>query len=197
MILKRTLTTSLCGLLLLTGGCTSRKDPSKANFENAIDSYYSAHPECLWSAPVRFPMEADPSKDGQTTALDALTDAGLLTRTAEQKKVFIFGSKQVNGYDLSGKGRQAWTADQQQPGYGNFCFGHRVVTSVDNYTTSGDTQGATVASVDYHFKVTGAPGWADSAEIKTAFPTMAADLAGQQVDKATLVLSNDGWQVSK
>ena len=143
-------------------------------------------------------MQGDPSKQSETAPLDALTDAGMLTRTAEQKKVFIFGSKQVNDYDLSAKGRSEWIPDQQQPGFGNFCFGHRDVTSIDNFTTSGDAQGATIANVDYHFKVTGSPAWAQSTEMRTAFPNLAADLAGSQVDKTTLVLtSSDGWQVSK
>lgn len=188
----------LCALLLLAAGCSSKKDASKANFKSAIDSYYSAHPDCLWSSPVQFPMQADPSKQDQVAGLNALTDAGMLTRTVEQKKVFIFGSKPVNDYDLSAKGRSEWVPDQQQPGFGNFCFGHREVTSVDNFTTSGDAQGATIANVDYHFTLVGAPAWAESTEMKTAFPTLAADLSSTQVDKATLVLTgSDGWQVSK
>lgn len=188
----------VCGLLLLAAGCSSKNKPSKANFASAIDSYYSAHPDCLWSSPVKFPMQTDPSKQSETAGLDALTDAGMLTRTAEQKREFIFGSKQVNDYDLSDKGRSQWIPDQQQPGFGNFCFGHRDVTSIDNFSTSGDAQGATIANVDYHFKITGAPAWAENTEMKTAFPTMAADLDGTQVDKAALVLTrDDGWQVSK
>ncbi|TCK71529.1 hypothetical protein [Acidipila rosea] len=186
------------GMILLAAGCSSKKDPTKANFKEAINSYYSAHPECVWTSPVKFPVEADPSKEGQTAGLDALTDAGLLTRTSEQKKVFIFGSKQINSYDLSDRGRSAWTPDQQQPGSGNFCFGHRDVTTVDNFTTSGDQQGATIANVDYHFTISDIASWARSTEMKTAFPTIQADIAGAQIDKATLVLTgNDGWQVSK
>lgn len=186
----------LSAALLLAAGCTSRKVPSKDNFKTAIGNYYSAHPECIWSSPVKFPVEADPKAGDQTAGYDALTDAGLLTRTTAQKKEFIFATKQVNDYDLSSKGRSLWTADAEQPGYGNFCFGHRDVTSVDNFSTSSDHNGAQVANVDYHYRLSGVTDWAKSQEMQTAFPTIQADLSGSRVDKATLINTDDGWQVS-
>ncbi len=187
----------LCAGLLFSAGCSSKKDATNANFKTAIGNYYNAHPECVWDSPVKFPVEADPNKGDQTSGYDALTDAGLLTRTSAQKKVFIFGSKQVNDYDLSDKGRSTWTPDSTQPGYGNFCYGHREVTSVDNAVTNGDKNGQSIANVDYHYTVSGVAGWANSTEMKTAFPTIQAEQSGSKVDKATLVLTNDGWQVSK
>lgn len=182
--------------LLVAVGCTSKKAPSKENFKTAIGNYYSAHPECIWSSPVKFPVEADPKAGDQTAGYDALTDAGLLTRTIAQKKIFIFATKQVNDYDLSSKGRALWTADQNQPGYGNFCFGHRDVTSVDDFSTSNDHNGAQIANVDYHYKTSGVADWAKSKEMQTAFPTIQADLSGSRIDKATLINTDDGWQVS-
>ncbi len=186
----------VCAALLVSAGCSDRKAASKDNFKKAIGNYYNAHAECVWSSPVKFPVEADPKAGDQTASYDALTDAGLLTRTPAQKKVFIFGSKQVNDYDLSSKGRSTWTPDQQQPGYGNFCFGHRVVTAVDDFTTSSDSKGDKVASADYHYTIGDVAGWAQSTEMKTAFPTIQADMSGTKVDKATLINTDDGWQVS-
>ena len=186
----------LCVSLLLSAGCSSKKAATKDNFKKAIGNYYNAHPECVWSSPVKFPVEADPNKGDQTAGYDALTDAGLLTRTSAQKKVFIFGSKQVNDYDLSDKGRSSWTPDQTQPGYGNFCYGHREVTAIDDFSTSGDKNGQSIANVDYHYTVSGVAGWANSTEMKTAFPTIQAVQSGAKVDKATLVQTDDGWQVS-
>lgn len=193
---KRVLSAMLCGSLLIAAGCSSKKAASNDNFKKAIGNYYNAHPECVWSSPVKFPVEADPNKGDQTTGYDALTDAGLLTRTSAQKKVFIFGSKQVNDYDLSSKGRSVWAPDQSQPGYGNFCFGHRDVTSIDNFTTSNDNNGAQVANVGYHYTISGISDWAQSTEMKTAFPTIQADTSGGKVDKATLINTDNGWQVS-
>ena len=141
------------------------------------------------------PAQADSSKDNQTKGFDALTDAGLLVRSSAEKKRFLVGSKQVNNYDLSDKGRSAWTADQTQPGYGNFCFGHREVTTIDSFSPA-DNPDATQFSVAYHYDVASVPDWASTTEMKTAFPQLAADTSGQQAATATLVKSSQGWQVT-
>jgi hypothetical protein len=97
----------------------------------------------------------------------------------------------VNNYDLSDKGRSHWTADPSQPGYGNFCFGHPEVTSID--VISPDTGGATQYSVSYHYALN-LPDWANTPEIKTAFPSIAAESAGATAT-ANLTKTNGGWQV--
>jgi hypothetical protein len=185
-------TTLMCLFLALAAGCSSKKDATKANFKDAIDTYYSAHPECLWSTTVKFPTRSDTSDSDKTTQYDALTDQGLLTRQQDTRKVFIFGTKQVNDYDLSDKGRTAWTADPQQPGYGNFCFGHRDVTTVDDFTANGGT-----ATVNYHYQLGGVAPWANNTEIETAFPAVQADLASPLSDKANLTLGDNGWVLTK
>ena len=185
-----------CSLLALAAGCTSKKDATKSNLESAINTYYSAHPECLWTASVKFPTQTGTSDTGKTQGYDALTDQGLLTRIQDTKKVFIFGSKQVSDFDLSSKGHAAWTADPQQPGFGNFCYGHRDVTSIDSFTPTNNTPGSTT-TVDYHYQLSNVASWANNAEVKTAFPNVATALAGTQADKATLALTDNGWQVSK
>jgi hypothetical protein len=183
--------------LLAVAGCHSKQAATKSNFKTAIGNFYNAHPECVWSSPVKFPVEVDPKNSDQSTQYNALFDAGLLTRTTQQKKEFIFGSKQVSVYDLSSKGRSLWSPEQTSPGYGNFCFGHRSVTSVDNFTTSTNGNGDQIANVDYHWNLSGTQGWANSTEMHTAFPTIQADASGGQVAQATLVNSNDGWQLSQ
>ncbi len=194
MISTRTLarTMLMCLALALAAGCSSKKDATKANFKDAIDTYYSAHPECLWSTTVKFPTRSDTSDSDKTTQYDALTDQGLLTRQQDTRKVFIFGTKQVNDYDLSDKGRAAWTPDPQQPGYGNFCFGHRDVTTVDDFTANGGT-----ATVNYHYQLGAVAPWANNTEIETAFPAVQADLASPLSDKANLTLSDNGWVLVK
>ncbi len=193
MILKSTTRAAiLCALLTLAAGCSSKKDATKANFKDAINTYYGAHPECLWSTTVKFPTRADTSDTSKTAGYDALTDQGLLTRQADSRKVFIFGSKEVNNYDLSEKGRSNWTPDPQNPGYGNFCYGHRDVTAVDDFAVNGGT-----ATVDYHYQLGAVSPWADNTEIKTAFPTVQASLASPLSDKASLTLTDNGWLLTK
>ncbi|MFP5228460.1 MAG: hypothetical protein ACLGXA_12620 [Acidobacteriota bacterium] len=185
----------LAGLsLFAAAGCHRKNAVDPGAFKSALNSYYSAQPVCVWSSPVKFPAQADTNNEDQTKGFDALTDAGMLVRTPEQKKRFLIGSKQVNDYDLSDKGRSTWTADPSQPGYGNFCFGHREVSSIDSFTPpDGD---AAQYTVNYHNTVTGVPDWAASAEMRTAFPKIAALTSGQQTASATLVKSSSGWQVT-
>ncbi len=77
-------TASLC-FVLLTAGCNKKADDS-LNFKNALDNYYSAHPACLWSDPVKFPIQADTSDSSKTARYDALVDQGLLVRTTAEKR---------------------------------------------------------------------------------------------------------------
>jgi hypothetical protein len=185
----------LCGSLIYAAGCNKNK-PDTANFKAAINNYYSAHPSCVWLSPVKLPAQADANNDEQTKGFDALTDAGLLARTPQEKKRFLIGSKQVNDYDLSDKGRTQWTADTSQPGYGNFCYGHREVTSIDNATMGANQNGANTATVNYHYDLAGVPDWAKTQEMQAAFPTMQADLATSKAATTTLVQTQNNWQVS-
>ena len=178
------------GIILFAVGCHS-KMVDKAELRSALNNYYSSRQDCLWPAPVKFPAQADTTNEDQTQGFDALTDAGLLTRTPAEKKRFLVGSKRVNNYDLSSQGRTHWTPDPSQPGYGNFCFGHPEVTSIDEITPN--TGGAPQYTVSYHYGLN-PPDWANTAEMKTAFPSLAAQSSGAAAT-ATLTQTNGSWQV--
>jgi len=179
-------------VILFAAGCKENVVDTIA-FKSALNSYYAKQQACLFAAPVKFPAQADTSKDEETKADDALTDAGLLTRKREEKKRFLIGSKQVNDYDLSDQGRGSWTPDPSQPGYGNFCYGHPEVSAIDSSSTADDA--GTRYNVTYHYAVSSPPGWANSAEMKNAFPKLAADTSNQEVATAALVKSEKGWLV--
>jgi hypothetical protein len=117
------------------------------SYKAAINNHYKAFPMCIWSQPKKFPVQAATSDDAKTEGYDALTQEGLLVRTTAEKKVLIIASKQVNNYDLSGTGRTSWTPDSSQPGYGNFCYGNREVTSVDDSPLGTNGSGAKTVDV--------------------------------------------------
>jgi hypothetical protein len=167
------------------------------SYKAAINDHYKAFRVCLWSAPKKFPVQAATSDDAKTEGYDALTQEGLLARTTAEKKVLIIASKQVNNYDLSEKGRTSWTPDTSQPGYGNFCYGTREVTSIDNSTEGTNGQGAKTVAVAYHYKIANVAAWADTAEMKTAYPSLAAALGANPSDNATLVQTGDHWTYTK
>jgi hypothetical protein len=188
-------TAALCGTLIaLATGCNKKAD-NTINFTSAINSYYSAHPACLWTDPIKFPVQADTSNNSKTSNYDALVDQGLLVRTTAEKKVLIIASKQVNNYDLSDKGRAAWTADTTQPGYGNFCYGHRKVSNIDSSTPTTSDPGATT-QVTYHYNIPDAAAWATAPETQNAYPQLQTELAAPQNAQATLTNTTNGWQVS-
>jgi len=185
----------LCGAAaVLFIGCDKKVD-NTTNFTSAINTYYSAHPACLWSDEIKFPVQADTSDASKTAPYDALVDQGLLVRTTAEKKKLIIASKQVNNYDLSDQGRAAWTADVQQPGYGNFCYGHRKVSRIDSTSPTTSEVGATT-QVSYHYTIGDAPAWATAAETQNAYPQLHADLSGPQMGYATLTNTSKGWEVS-
>lgn len=187
----------LAGLIGLTAGCSRNAGGDhNAQYKDALNNYYAAHPACLWQDTKKFPVQAATSDDAKTQGYDALTDAGLLTRTTAEKKQFLIGSKQVNNYDLSPQGRSAWTVDPAQPGYGNFCYAQRKVTRIDNAAQTTNSSGQKTAVVNYHFRLTHLASWAQSAEMKTAFPKLASIGNGSEPGQTTLVWNGAAWQMS-
>jgi len=193
MAVTRMAVLTITVLIGLSIGCKNNT-VDKGAFKSALNDYYKGQLECLWASAKKFPAQADTSNDNQTMGYDALVDAGFLKRSSAEKKRFLVGSKQVNDYDLTDKGRSTWTADQTQPGYGNFCFGHADVISVDSYSPADPD--AVQYTVNYRYGVSSLPDWANTTEVKTAFPKIVSESSGADTGTATLVKSSNGWQVS-
>jgi hypothetical protein len=172
---------ALAGAVTLAGtGCGDRREISKSNFAHVLNEDYSANQDCLFSRALPFPftVEANDRLMGSVRRqLDALTDAGLLSRTARG------GSLR---YELTSTG-------QQVPGKGRFCYGKRQVTSVDRFSEPTVFNGNRFTKVEYHFIEKDSPEWARVQAIQTAFPAVARTQTPEPVDQATLVLTEDGW----
>lgn len=194
--MRRHIAALTLGIAAALGWSTGCKNQTidKAEFHSAIQNSYSGKHDCVWAAPKKLPAQVDASKDESTRTFDALTDAGLLNRKSAEKQRFLIGSKQMTDYDLSDKGHSAWTPDPTQPGYGNFCFGHFNVTSVDSFTPN-DPSNPTQYTVNYHYEVEGMPDWATTAESRMAFPKLAADTSVQAATATVTKDSNGGWAV--
>ncbi len=186
---------AVAGLVCLASVGCNKKTDNTSNFKSAIDTYYSSRPVCLWSSSKQLPVQANQDNASKTSDYDALVDQGLLTRTAVEKKKLLVLNQKANNYDLSDKGRSVWTADQSQPGYGNFCYGHRKAASITSASPTTSDVGAT-SNVVYLYAIDGAPDWAKAAETQTAYPQVKADLDGQQTAQATLTNTSNGWQVT-
>ncbi len=184
--------TLLATTLLLAAGCKKTADNS-LNYKSAIDAWYCAHPACLWPQSQMFPTQVAASNTDQNAPFAALVDQGLLTRNTSEKKIIIVSRQEIN-YDLSDQGRAAWTRDPNQPGYGNFCYGHRSVSTIQSSTPNNAQPGATT-TVTYQYTFSGAPAWAQTPETQNAFPQLKADLSGNGTATATLLDTPNGWQI--
>ena len=182
----------LTGLMAWAAGC--KKQIDLIQFKSAINESFSGRHECVWPEPIKLPAQVDTSKDEKTRDFDALTDAGLFIRGSAEKKRFLVGSKQVSNYDLSDKGRPAWTPDPNQPGYGNFCFGKFNVTAIDS-ATPDDPSNPTQYTVKYRYEVEGIPAWATTPESMRAFPKIASDTSIQSATATLVKDSSGGWVV--
>jgi hypothetical protein len=181
------------GLALLTGavmvmaaGCGDQT--SKASLEKALNHDYEVNADCLFARPLPFPYEISINDKllAQTRSrLDALVEAGLLTREEEVRNNGI-----VNRYSLTELGMSA-------QGKGRFCYGHRRVTSVEKFTAPIDYQGRPLTTVEYHFVLKDGAGWAKDTEVQSAFPDVAKSFEPSPVDEATLIRSDDqGWMLT-
>jgi hypothetical protein len=179
---------------VIASGVGCKKQVDQAEFKSAINNSFAGRHECVWAQPKKLPAQADTSNDEDTRDYDALTDAGLLIRSSAEKKRFLIGSKQVNDYDLSDKGHAAWTADPNQPGYGNFCFGQFNVTAIDG-ATPNDASEPTQYVVNYRYEVEGIPDWARTPETMRTFPKIAADTSIQSATATLVKSTSGGWAV--
>ncbi len=172
-------------------GC--KKQVDRAEFVSAINKSFAGHHDCIWHGPIKLPARVDVSKDERTRDYNALTDAGLLIREPEVGR-FAGGSKQMNKYELSDKGHAAWIPDPNQPGYGNFCFGHFNVTTIES-AIPDDPANPTRYTVRYQYEVEGVPDWARTPESMRTFPRIAADTSIQSATTTLVKDDNGGWVV--
>jgi hypothetical protein len=168
-------------VLLLIGGCSSANKPTAENFINALNAYYTDHSDCLFPQGHTFPYEVAPGPTAkeEKAEMDALTDAGLLTRLEDR-------DMHVDRYTLNAAGNRFAP---------RFCYGHRQVTSVVSFTPPGPRNGFTETTVTYHYTMMDVPVWASTDQVKAGFPALAKSVGDNPTDQATLATAGAGWQV--
>lgn len=163
--------------LLFTAGCHSKTAATPENFTAALNAHFLDHPDCLFPESPRFPYETtDPTK---TKQMNTLVTTQLLTVVEE---LDIHASR----YTPTATGARVAP---------RFCYGHRVVSSIDSSTPPAVANGFPETQVAYHYTMEEVPVWAKSAAVQAAFPTMAHNTSGTASDKATLARSAVDWQV--
>lgn len=181
MKVKVTRWTAVCLFFGLVWGCSSANKPTDENFLKALNAYYENHNDCLFPQGHPFPYEVAPGPTAKQDEkqLDALTDAGLMTRLKDLRM-------HVSRYTLNAAGKR----------YGpRFCYGHREATSIVSFTPPGPHNGFTETTVTFHYTMHDVPTWAKSDSVKTAFPDLAQSLGPSPTGHMTLATVGAGWQV--
>ncbi len=169
-------------MMALCAGCGPDMKPTNAKLEKAIDTYYESHNECLFPAGLKFPYEVSPGSDAkeEKKQMGAMVGAGLLK---EQDAPAMH----VESYTLTALGERVAP---------RFCYGHRVVKSVDSFTPAAkQSNGFVETTVSYHYSMMDLPVWAQTDAMEAAFPKMANAVSGNAGDQMTLATVGAGWQV--
>lgn len=181
-------------------GCDSPKDASKDNFKKVINKVESQH--CININAIgfsEFPYETsvkvEPYEVKKRNKLDELFKVGVLDRkesTRELKNAFgtVFGKEDTYIYTLTELGKKSVIN-----GEGGFCVGHYSVDDIVNYTepTDSEWEGGKVSKVNYTKSPIDVVEWVKKLDNNDAFSELKDELSGQQKDKTTVILKNDGW----
>jgi hypothetical protein len=178
---KTRLLTVTCGLLAITAGCGPDTTPTNAKLEKALNTYYESHNECLFPTGIKFPYEVSPGTDAKTEKkqMDAMKAASLLKEEDAP-------ALHVERYTLTPLGERVAP---------RFCYGHRVVKSIDSFTPPAAQNGFMETKVAYHYTMMDVPVWVKTDEMEAAFPKMANAVSENASDQMTLATVGAGWQV--
>lgn len=161
----------------LLGGCHPKTAPTPANFTQTLNAYFLDHPDCLFPQAPRFPFEtSDPI---MTKQLDSLVKMQLLDVAREP-------AIHVSRYTPTVAGTRAAP---------RFCFGHRVVSSIDSFTAPAQKNGFPETLVSYRYFMEDVPVWAKPEQVQAVFPKLISELQGTPSGTATLAGTMAGWQV--
>ena len=196
----------MAALLAFPSGCDSKK-PTVGNFEAALQKYFDTHPACELFFMSGFPMEVTLDQNGKASGYgsdtgleDALVKAGLLTASESTKhtagNMFMSArTERIRTYSIASGHDDAWVADENGRKGDRLCYAKIKVTGVENFTEPGDVLGHHVSEVDYTYKLTHVPSWAQEKAVHDHLAGLKnAHDANKQKAKALLELTHNGWQ---
>ena len=163
--------------LFLLAACDTKSKATPENFTAGLNAHFADHPDCLFAAPPHFPYET--SDPAMTKQLNALAAEKLLTVEEERQL-------HVSRYTTTDAGARVAP---------RFCYGHRVITSIDSSTPPAPANGFPETQVTYHYTLQDVPVWAKSDAMRAAFPALAVATSGTASSTATMAGTMAGWQV--
>ena len=174
----------------------TRKPTTPSNYTSAINTYYSAHPACLWSDPKQVPRSGRHLRHRQDLRLRRPRRPGPARphhrreeghdhrqQAGQQLRPLRQGPLRLDRRPQPARLRQLLLRPPQS---------HQHRQRHPNHRAAGAT-----TQVTYHYTLADVPAWATAAETQTAFPSVQTDLAGPQSGQATLTNTSNGWQVTQ
>lgn len=202
------------GVAAAVAACSTADQVDKEAFEYAINEQLSNDCLMLTTRDSDFPVTVDvPQTDREKLIsvnsdkieqYDALVEAGLLDAKNEQREIsstLTDKSKVVSAvtYSLTGKGQQALKEIEMQSAMGGvrkgFCVASYKVDDILEFSEPNESMGETVSYVRYTMAPTGIKEWGQSLAVQEAFPSIASRLESTRQENATMVLSDDGWEM--
>jgi len=166
---------------LMMAGCTSELTPTNAKLEAGLSRYFESHNECLFPQGKVFPYEVSPGPNAKVEQkpMDAMKAAGLLNELEDR-------DIHVERYTLTALGQRVAP---------RFCYGHKVVASIDGFTAPVKQGTVLETTVTYHATMMDVPVWAHTDELMKAFPEMGAAISGPQQEQIVMATAGVGWSV--
>lgn len=164
-------------LTAVTSGCDTKTSATPKNFTRTLNTYFQTHPDCLFDDAPHFPYEA--TSPGKMHQMDALASAKQLIRTEDR-------GIHITRYTLTPSG------ERYAP---RFCYGNRIIISIDSSTPPVKTNDFMETKVTYQFTIDNVPVWATVPQVEAAFPAMAKAISGPSTGTTTLAQTMVDWQV--
>lgn len=200
-----------CCVAVALSACSDPKKASKANFEKVLKAHYAKQKAVCFSPSsmlgyITFPVEIaeNTTNEYRIKKFEAMVSAGLLSKTSKPTMVKIPFSEELKEievvvYDLTSVGKEYVITKTERDAFGkqemhSFCFGEIDITSIDSFTEPATAmmRNVTISEVQYTYKITDVPKWAQDSALQAVFPNIQNELANTK-GKDVLVLMGDGW----
>lgn len=161
--------------------CSDPKAATEKNFMKAISAYLTYRDTqgdfCIENH--TYPVAAH--------GLGALADLGFVKQVGTKRNLY---GPDIPIYDLTDNGRTLYTAGK------GFCYGQPILLRILTFSEPSSFGPYTMSQVQYEYSIGKIPEWVHQKSILKGYPWIETAVASQKQpikDKATLILTNNGW----
>jgi len=197
--MARTVGTAVLLAAGLLVACSDPKAANKENFQKVLSAFFGKNCMLIAQGINTFPIQIQVGEPGRpmlqqllqsdtTARLNALADAGLLTRTPAPEQAVRF--------DLTSKGRDLYRSPGAMGPFSpsGFCVGHLRIASVDSFTSPAEENGRRISLASIKIRPE-FDEWTKAPAVQSAFRNWLHTNSNLESTAVRMVLMNDGWTV--